>query len=165
MRASTERRCISAIPPALGIEDLGRPDVGGAVTAQESEVPVFWTCVVTPQAAVMASRPGTCSSPICGTATSSCLDSRSAWTIDVGAVRDSNDDQLIVAHNEENPIVPTAGTPPTFEFAAQRFTQSERVPRERGGHELHDSRSDALGEPFKMTLCARCEPNGDHNSP
>lgn len=44
-------------PGALGITDLDRPDFGEAVTIREGEVPVFWGCGVTPQAAVMASRP------------------------------------------------------------------------------------------------------------
>jgi len=42
-------------PAALGIEDLGRPDFGDPVRIQPGEVPVFWACGVTPQAAVMAS--------------------------------------------------------------------------------------------------------------
>ncbi|WP_149141403.1 putative hydro-lyase [Gemmobacter caeruleus] len=44
-------------PEGLGIADLGRPDFGDAVTIRPGEVPVFWACGVTPQAAVMASRP------------------------------------------------------------------------------------------------------------
>ncbi|MGW0121681.1 putative hydro-lyase [Streptomyces sp. NPDC003327] len=44
-------------PAALGIRDLGRPDFGDAVEAEPGDVPVFWACGVTPQAAVMASRP------------------------------------------------------------------------------------------------------------
>lgn len=43
-------------PAALGITDLGAPDFGDAVEAHEGDVPVFWACGVTPQAAVMASR-------------------------------------------------------------------------------------------------------------
>lgn len=42
-------------PTALGIADLGRPDFGDAVQIKPGEVPVFWACGVTPQAAVMAS--------------------------------------------------------------------------------------------------------------
>ncbi|MET9846201.1 putative hydro-lyase [Streptomyces ossamyceticus] len=41
----------------LGIADLSRPDFGEAVTAEPDDIPVFWACGVTPQAAVMASRP------------------------------------------------------------------------------------------------------------
>jgi uncharacterized protein YcsI (UPF0317 family) len=44
-------------PAALGLEDLSRPDFGDPVTVMEGEVPVFWACGVTPQAAVMASGP------------------------------------------------------------------------------------------------------------
>lgn len=44
-------------PEELGIEDLGRPDFGDAVQIPEGHIPVFWACGVTPQAAVMESRP------------------------------------------------------------------------------------------------------------
>jgi uncharacterized protein YcsI (UPF0317 family) len=44
-------------PSALGILDLGRPDFGDPVTPEPGDVPVFWACGVTPQAALMASRP------------------------------------------------------------------------------------------------------------
>jgi uncharacterized protein YcsI (UPF0317 family) len=44
-------------PDALGISDLGRPDFGEAVDIRPGETPVFWACGVTPQAAVMESRP------------------------------------------------------------------------------------------------------------
>lgn len=44
-------------PAALGIADLGRPDFGDAVAIAEGHLPVFWACGVTPQAAVMESRP------------------------------------------------------------------------------------------------------------
>lgn len=44
-------------PGALGIEDLGSPDFGDPVEVRPGEVPVFWGCGVTPQAAVMESRP------------------------------------------------------------------------------------------------------------
>lgn len=43
--------------PALGIADLATPDFGDPVEVRDGEVPVFWACGVTPQAAVMASRP------------------------------------------------------------------------------------------------------------
>ena len=39
-----------------GIADLGKPDFGDPVEIRPGEVPVFWACGVTPQAAVMASR-------------------------------------------------------------------------------------------------------------
>jgi uncharacterized protein YcsI (UPF0317 family) len=44
-------------PAVLGIADLGRPDYGDPVEVRPGEVPVFWGCGVTPQAAVTASRP------------------------------------------------------------------------------------------------------------
>ncbi|MBF4161936.1 putative hydro-lyase [Nocardioides acrostichi] len=44
-------------PAALGITDLDAPDFGDAVEVRPGEVPVFWACGVTPQAAVMESRP------------------------------------------------------------------------------------------------------------
>ena len=44
-------------PAAIGIKDIGRPNFGDAVTIKEGEVPVFWACGVTPQAAVMQSKP------------------------------------------------------------------------------------------------------------
>jgi uncharacterized protein YcsI (UPF0317 family) len=45
------------LPEDLGIADLSRPDFGDAVEIREGEVPVFWACGVTPQAALMASKP------------------------------------------------------------------------------------------------------------
>jgi uncharacterized protein YcsI (UPF0317 family) len=44
-------------PATLGIADLSRPDFGDPVSVHDGDVPVFWACGVTPQAAVMASRP------------------------------------------------------------------------------------------------------------
>ncbi|MDE3721303.1 putative hydro-lyase [Nocardiopsis sp. N85] len=44
-------------PAALGIADLSRPDYGDPVEVREGEIPVFWACGVTPQAAVTASAP------------------------------------------------------------------------------------------------------------
>lgn len=44
-------------PARLGIRDLSTPDFGSAVDLHDGEVPVFWACGVTPQAAIMASRP------------------------------------------------------------------------------------------------------------
>ena len=43
-------------PEQLGI-DLDRPDFGDPVEVRPGEVPVFWGCGVTPQAAVMRSKP------------------------------------------------------------------------------------------------------------
>jgi len=44
-------------PASLGIADLGAPDFGEPIEAHEGDVPVFWACGVTPQAALMASKP------------------------------------------------------------------------------------------------------------
>jgi len=44
-------------PAALGITDLASPDYGDPVEFQDGDVPVFWACGVTPQAALAASRP------------------------------------------------------------------------------------------------------------
>jgi uncharacterized protein YcsI (UPF0317 family) len=44
-------------PEQLGIADLSRPDFGDPVPVRPDELPVFWACGVTPQAAVMAARP------------------------------------------------------------------------------------------------------------
>ncbi len=44
-------------PAALGIADIATPDFGDAVEIRPGEVPVFWACGVTPQAALMAARP------------------------------------------------------------------------------------------------------------
>ncbi len=43
-------------PGEIGIEDLDSPHYGDAVPVHPGEVPVFWACGVTPQAAVAASR-------------------------------------------------------------------------------------------------------------
>ena len=44
-------------PEGLGIADLARPDFGDPVELADGDVPVFWACGVTPQAALTASRP------------------------------------------------------------------------------------------------------------
>jgi uncharacterized protein YcsI (UPF0317 family) len=44
-------------PDAIGIGDLGKPDYGDAVPVEAGELPVFWACGVTPQAAIAAARP------------------------------------------------------------------------------------------------------------
>ncbi len=36
---------------------MNAPDYGDAVTVRDDELPVFWACGVTPQAALVASRP------------------------------------------------------------------------------------------------------------
>lgn len=75
MRPMTEKQAIRAVqvtsrfpsvhgapvhlgdPEKIGITDLSHPDFGDSVTMKPGEIPVFWACGVTPQAAVMASRP------------------------------------------------------------------------------------------------------------
>lgn len=44
-------------PEMIGIEDVTRPDYGEAVPIEDGEVPVFWACGVTPQAALLQARP------------------------------------------------------------------------------------------------------------
>jgi len=44
-------------PEAIGILDIARPDFGDAVPLEPGELPVFWACGVTPQAAIAAARP------------------------------------------------------------------------------------------------------------
>ncbi len=44
-------------PEALGIHDLAAPDFGDPVAPAEGDVPVFWACGVTSQAAVMHAAP------------------------------------------------------------------------------------------------------------
>ena len=43
-------------PGVLGIADLARPDFGDPVALRPGDVPVFWACGVTPQAALEAAR-------------------------------------------------------------------------------------------------------------
>ena len=44
-------------PSLIGIYDINKPDYGDKVTINTNEVPVFWPCGVTPQAAVMSAKP------------------------------------------------------------------------------------------------------------
>jgi len=44
-------------PEQIGIMDVSRPDFGDPVPVHAGELPVFWACGVTPQAAIMAVRP------------------------------------------------------------------------------------------------------------
>ena len=44
-------------PAAIGIRDIAKPDFGDAVEIRPGEVPVFWACGVTPQAALMQAKP------------------------------------------------------------------------------------------------------------
>ena len=47
-------------PSQIGISQIDRPDFGDAVPIYAGEVPVFWACGVTPQAAIMAAKPRFC---------------------------------------------------------------------------------------------------------
>jgi len=47
-------------PERIGIADLSRPDFGEAVEVMEGEMPVFWACGVTPQAALVDAKPDIC---------------------------------------------------------------------------------------------------------
>lgn len=47
-------------PTQIGIADLSRPDYGDTVAVLPDELPVFWACGVTPQAALAAARPEFC---------------------------------------------------------------------------------------------------------
>ncbi len=47
-------------PSLIGIADLAAPDYGDAVELRPDELPVFWACGVTPQAAIAAARPDFC---------------------------------------------------------------------------------------------------------
>jgi uncharacterized protein YcsI (UPF0317 family) len=44
-------------PALIGIADLARPDYGDAVEVMPDELPVFWACGVTPQAALVQAAP------------------------------------------------------------------------------------------------------------
>ncbi|WP_026478558.1 putative hydro-lyase [Alkaliphilus transvaalensis] len=44
-------------PKEIGILNIDQPDFGDAVTIKEGEIPVFWACGVTPQAAIMRVKP------------------------------------------------------------------------------------------------------------
>ncbi len=43
-------------PAVLGIADLASPDFGEPVPLQPGDVPVFWACGVTPQAALASAQ-------------------------------------------------------------------------------------------------------------
>ena len=49
-----------AEPELLGITDLEKPDWGDPPGMQPGEIPVFWACGVTPQAAIEQARPKIC---------------------------------------------------------------------------------------------------------
>ena len=44
-------------PAQIGIKDIMKPDYGDPVEIREGEIPVFWACGVTPQAAVENAKP------------------------------------------------------------------------------------------------------------
>ena len=44
-------------PEKIGIKDIAHPDYGDPVEIREGEIPVFWACGVTPQAAVERAKP------------------------------------------------------------------------------------------------------------
>lgn len=44
-------------PAQIGITDITTPDFGDAPDIRDGDIPVFWACGVTPQAAIMAARP------------------------------------------------------------------------------------------------------------
>lgn len=44
------------MPERIGIADLQRPDFGEPVPVEDGEIPVFWACGVTPQAALMQAK-------------------------------------------------------------------------------------------------------------
>jgi uncharacterized protein YcsI (UPF0317 family) len=47
-------------PSLIGIGDIMKPDYGDAVEVMPDELPVFWACGVTPQAALAQARPSLC---------------------------------------------------------------------------------------------------------
>ena len=47
-------------PAAIGIADIDCPDEGEPTAILAGEIPVFWGCGVTPQAAAMMARPPLC---------------------------------------------------------------------------------------------------------
>ncbi len=48
------------MPELIGITDIAKPDYGDAVPIRADELPVFWACGVTPQAAIAAVKPEFC---------------------------------------------------------------------------------------------------------
>jgi uncharacterized protein YcsI (UPF0317 family) len=43
-------------PTLIGIQDLQKPDYGDPVSVRPDELPVYWACGVTPQAALVQAR-------------------------------------------------------------------------------------------------------------
>ena len=56
-RTSTARPCTPATRRSSGSPTSAAPDYGDPVELRDGEIPVFWACGVTPQAAAVASRP------------------------------------------------------------------------------------------------------------
>lgn len=55
-------------PSIIGINDISKPDYGDPVTIKDNEIPVFWACGVTPQAAIKAANV-----PFCITHSPGCM--------------------------------------------------------------------------------------------
>src|SRR5262249_11034058 len=53
-------------PSKIGITDIDRPFAGDRIEVRPDELPVFWACGITPQAAVLAANPPTCLPPAPG---------------------------------------------------------------------------------------------------
>ena len=49
--------CHMGDPKEVGVDDVMKPDYGEAVDIYEGEIPVFWPCGVTPQAAIENAKP------------------------------------------------------------------------------------------------------------
>lgn len=47
-------------PKLIGIDSLASPDYGDPIEVRPDEIPVFWACGVTPQAAIAQARPSLC---------------------------------------------------------------------------------------------------------
>jgi uncharacterized protein YcsI (UPF0317 family) len=47
-------------PELIGIDDLDRPFAGDRIEVRADELPVFWACGITPQAAVLRAKPPIC---------------------------------------------------------------------------------------------------------
>jgi uncharacterized protein YcsI (UPF0317 family) len=47
-------------PELIGIEDIDRPFAGDRIEVRPDELPVFWACGITPQAAVLRAKPPIC---------------------------------------------------------------------------------------------------------
>ena len=48
------------LPHLIGIQNIMQPDYGDAVDVRDDELPVFWACGVTPQAAITLAKPDFC---------------------------------------------------------------------------------------------------------